>query len=836
MDISRIPADRLGLFLDGHQVPILIQGGRDDRLDPVDSIVFFGEPSPDPRARLNNYVLRLCRDPRRFGRLDTRPDPDAEDTAWRKISLESNRVFVPLASVSPAVIRAGKHRSNWYGWPTIAPDPEGGGNPEASIARIGIEIRPEPRLEATGSLTLDVLGPVVAGVEQTLGVSVNGRDLAPISWSTPLEKRLEWRLPSGLLGFENLIVVRNLSETPYFAEPGNELATRKPNGLLIDRVALVCGTMLAGPGDPAEQIVYHLPNTGTSDRPKIQFRNQTRQGFLLYDVSRRAVIPSRVVQPGSEKETVVCCVGPTGYYRPSGIFPMQTTEDHLSGEGADYLVVTTTRFRPFIEPLLAHRRKRGLVPYAVELRTLHDTFTHGQSRSEAITRFVRAASRNWKLKPRFLLIVGDSDFDADWISLKETIPTAMVPTDYNGATATDSPFGDVDGDGLPDIAVGRLAVRTSDDLLELVERIISYESGPEPGPWRRHLRFVAGPARFDPAVDALLERTFRGILSQKIPPGYQVSLTYGNPGSVFYWPAPDFADHVVKSINEGSLFLTYVGHGSSRALDYLQAGQNWFPILEADHVPSIDAGHRPPVTALIACWTGEFDRPDPDCLAELLLREPKGPPAVIAASRISHPFPDALLGQALAELMLRERAPIGEVLLRAKLEMLKNAGGPLGLLARPFISKVIDPKLLVRDHVFIYNLLGDPAMELPLPARTLTLSGPDQVAAGATLAFHVEVPEGCQGELLVSLEAPLGDLPPGLSPAGAQATSGQIIETHRQANDRVIASLPRISTDHGVDLNITVPPTTPAGKATLVAYLAGSSDALGTMSIQITRP
>src|SRR5262249_38765178 len=153
----------------------------------------------------------------------------------------------------------------------------------------------------------------------------------------------------------------------------------------------------------------------------------------------------------------------------------------------------------------------------------------------------------------------------------------------------------------------------------------------------------------------------------------------------FYWPAPSFAAEVVKEMNDGCLVFTYVGHGSPERFDDVRAGEQRFPIMDLKSALQVDTGRRNPVVAIIACSTGEYDRPDRDCIAEVLLARPAGPAAVIASSRISHPFPNALIGLGLARALFAAPpdARLGDIVLAAKSTMLAESKGALGLLARP---------------------------------------------------------------------------------------------------------------------------------------------------------
>jgi hypothetical protein len=127
--------------------------------------------------------------------------------------------------------------------------------------------------------------------------------------------------------------------------------------------------------------------------------------------------------------------------------------------------------------------------------------------------------------------------------------------------------------------------------------------------------------------------------------------------------------------------FTYIGHGSPEAFDHVNVGNRVYPILTANDVDSLASEGRSPVMAIIACSTGRYDDPKRDCLAEKLLLREGGPIAVIAASRISHPYPNGLLGKSISPPFYDENNRVGDAFLAGTRGMIKEAGKPLIRLA-----------------------------------------------------------------------------------------------------------------------------------------------------------
>jgi len=152
-----------------------------------------------------------------------------------------------------------------------------------------------------------------------------------------------------------------------------------------------------------------------------------------------------------------------------------------------------------------------------------------------------------------------------------------------------------------------------------------------------------------------------------ISEGYDLSLTQANWKSA-YCPDPEmFRSVTVERLNEGCLFWVYMGHGLHTSLDYLRTPEADYPIFASGDSQYLESRNGLPIAIFCACYTGAFDAIE-DCIAEDMLRQPKGPAAVIASSRVSMPYGLATFGVELID-----EALYGERLYVSSSDTTKNA-------------------------------------------------------------------------------------------------------------------------------------------------------------------
>lgn len=418
----------------------------------------------------------------------------------------------------------------------------------------------------------------------------------------------------------------------------------------------------------------------------------------------------------------------------------------------DTLVVCPSEFREALAPWEAYRRSQGHEILVVDVPT---------DAAQLQATICRVAERGGL---KSLLLIGDVPSNGP--ENEQAQSRAAIPTNYlvaqvnkrwgsEATIASDSPYADTDADGTPDLAFGRIPADSAAELATAVQKILRYEQGTDRGPWERQLNIVAGVGGFGVVADTLVEAAGRQVIHATVPECYFISQTIASPTSPHCPPPGQFNAHVCAQLNAGSLAWIYLGHGLPMELDHVRTAHGEEPILSVGDVPHLHCGAQSPLAVLIACYTGAFDA-HRDCLAEELLLAPGGPVAVIAATRITMPYGNTVLGYELLRAGFNDRpAELGEVLRLAKSRTLQMSTADMLLrtsldaIAQGISPPPVDLAAERREHVAMYHLLGDPLLRWRRP-RELRVSVPKEGVVGEPLSLEIqsEVAGNCLVELL----------------------------------------------------------------------------------------
>lgn len=444
----------------------------------------------------------------------------------------------------------------------------------------------------------------------------------------------------------------------------------------------------------------------------------------------------------------------SAYHSPA--FEGITAQQNLHGlPQTDYAVVTHPDFLAQAEEIARlHRERDGYRTTVATTTQVYNEFSTGMPDPSAIRLFLKMfydraeADGSEADRPKYLLLLGNASYDVKnrLGSNTNKIPTFEVPKAHSDESpATDDGFAfmgmdegldsPVDGDyftynGIIDIAVGRLPVKTVAEAEAVVRKIDNYgnpyfeqltdweQKSGNLGDWRQEITFVT-----DDDFEAVYENTldFTGDVAA-VDPNFNIEKIYADSyikkSDAVNAAYPEAQAALRRRMNRGAFFVGYIGHSSWDAWGdekYLTLNgiHQWEPILSY------------PMMFASSCTFAYYDQPDKTSGAEEAVLHPDGGAiSMIASTRsasvgtIEYVQHDFLIGS----IDRRQDQPptIGDAFLNCKV---KNRN---------------------RSGTGIFILLGDPGLKTALPRydiRTLTLNGkPVDEAIDTLKAFsHITV-------------------------------------------------------------------------------------------------
>lgn len=345
----------------------------------------------------------------------------------------------------------------------------------------------------------------------------------------------------------------------------------------------------------------------------------------------------------------------------------------LMNINADYLVVAPAGLEGAAASLAALRQAKGYSTAVVSLEDIYDAFNHGIASPHAI----RAMLQQNQANLHFVVLLGEGSFD--YRNIKgfgdSLVPPWMAPSPH-GLFVADIAYGDLNGDGAPEILVSRIPVSSATEARDYVSKLEAQENSSD-----SRVYWMADNADFGGDFEDDMY-----ALSALLPAG----ISQGQ-GSLQTTAVDDARAALFAELQSGLGLVDYMGHGSVLSL----AAEKW---LSGSDVPSLgNTGHYPVLSAL-TCVINRYGLPGYDSLGEQLVVSPTtGMSAVFAPSGLSLHDGGKLLNKAFIRAVYGAgKTVLGDAILHAMAEY-----GETG--QRPYM-------------LGIYNLLGDPAIEMAVPA------------------------------------------------------------------------------------------------------------------------
>jgi hypothetical protein len=626
----------LRLFADGVEQPILLKD---------DGIEFYGVGADTTWTDRRTYWLAPGNGGQRVQSVNSQAASSSTAGSFAySIERKDRTVYF-------AALLNGGDASNFFG-PAITGDPV-----DQTLSVTGVSSSGQAQLQVS-------LQGVTAG-SHGVDVQLNGNDLGVISFADQTPGAAAFAVSSAQL------------------REGANVVTLASQGGDSD-VSLVDSVVLTYPHSYlADSDALRFTASGGQSVKIGGFSDSSIRVVDITDPSAPMMVPGTVMEtagsfsvvaaPAGSGDRLLLAFTDAQVGQPVSITAHNGSSWHSAQPGADVVMIGHADFLPSLAALKTLRESQGHTVAVIDVQDLYDEFNFGQKSSYAIQDFLLNAQAEWQTKPRFVLLVGDATFDPhNYLGLGDFdfVPTKLVDTAVL-ETASDDWFADFNGDGVPQIAIGRLPVRTAAGASALVAKIASYEQA-APSAARHQALLVAGANDSDNDFESATSAV-KALLPN------QMGVTQIYSGQMAEGSA---RSQLLTSLSGGQSLVNYVGHGSS---EVWQDG-----LLSTDDIASLTNSSQLPFFVSMTCLNGFFQDLYTTSLAKALVNTGAGGAiAAWASSGLTSSGAQAPMNQALIQALYGGKSlTIGEAV-----GLAKKAAGDL-------------------DVRRTWNLLGDPATKL----------------------------------------------------------------------------------------------------------------------------
>jgi len=304
----------------------------------------------------------------------------------------------------------------------------------------------------------------------------------------------------------------------------------------------------------------------------------------------------------------------------------------ISNDTYGLLIISPALFIEDLQILADHKENHGINTIIASIETIlnHETTVKGRDDAEKMKYYIQYALEQYDLS--FVLLIGGKIGQSDdWY-----LPVRYVAMD-NGWEAhyiSDLYFADIyddigqfsswdnDNDGIygewiegqtpddkdinlyPDVSIGRIPCRNKNQLQNVIEKIIFYESNTYDQPWFHNMIAIAGDTY--PESHNPLWVGYEGEYYADLALGYMQGFTPIR----LYLSENGFADHsdVIDALNPGCGFVYFVGHGNPRSWgNHPPDSDEFVDGLQTHHMRQLQNKDKYPICVVSGCHNNQFD-------------------------------------------------------------------------------------------------------------------------------------------------------------------------------------------------------------------------------------
>jgi len=649
---NRVQLDRLALTLNGRAVPREIISN-DDRLDSSDTIIFnASEVSGQDTPFLENYTYRLSINAAKAVDANVFNGIDVDQASVANSALISDTL------TSRKLHSAGLTTGDpWYDARLLSV-----GNPASTTYQGDFAYA----IDETQVGVLDVV--LFGGLDlpgdtddHHIQINVNDQLVHDVTFDGLIGYEQRLVLPAGLVKTSgNIVTVTVVGDTGLFADV-----------VLVDEVTLSAYSSLSD--DP--RLSYDFAHSTEADA--YQVANNTNQPLSVYAYTSTGLLSS--VQTIANDDSVSFTALPFEVSDSSDIelrysvanidsLPTPTLSltqgEDLHSQEADYLIIAHPSFiGDELNEFVQFKTELGHNVRVVDWLEIVNTYGFGNNTPRALNKFLRTASELYQIDN--VLIVGGHTFDYFGITNESIVN--FVPSHYRAVsvfeyTATDNPYADLNGDNIPELAIGRWPVRSVDELSLIIKKTKDWHQNRQDNPYQD--AYLLGQS-----IDGQ-NLNFAEQLNNRVKAPLLTLDEIDQINQLFLDELPDGVTDVVsytrqqlaEQINGGTDLISFSGHASPTAWGF----QN---IINTSFIQSLENQGDPILLMPLACFITHYESVSTNTLAhQWLFSGDRGAAAIHGASVLGEYRENGLFAQRYLN-QSKTSNTVGEAIKKAKQQL-----------------------------------------------------------------------------------------------------------------------------------------------------------------------
>jgi hypothetical protein len=377
---------------------------------------------------------------------------------------------------------------------------------------------------------------------------------------------------------------------------------------------------------------------------------------------------------------------------PSGVLPKLSFR---------HVIITSSSYASYFQTLADWHTQKGVRDTIITTSWIYANYP-GTADSVKIRAFIRDADTTWGAK--YFLLGGEN----------ETVPFCYRTYYNNENVPSDEYYADWDNDWVHEVFVGRVSVGTSNEIMTIISKILTYEKNPPRTDYPLDVLLVGMDLDASTPTSVLKE-----AIRSYIPARFNVHRVYDSYGGNHY-------DSTMYYLNAGQNLVNHSDHSNWNLMCTGDFHHGW--CIYNDDVDALINYNQTSILVSIGCWPNAMDYND--CIAEhFVIYNPSQ--AGIAFNGNTRDgwytggVPISLSGildrEWWASLFNRNKYRLGETIADAK-EHFSNGDA------------------ITKHCEWTFNLLGEP--EMPIWTDSLdsfAVTCPESLLQGSKLSFSVHV-------------------------------------------------------------------------------------------------